>query len=319
MYHKVFMVLALCLCVVAMAQEQEQETIAPAAPAAAAPATAAPAAAEPAAEEQLPPEITQNVEMFMQMGMDRGKATLLSAMMSDEIDPMKLMMLMMVMGGGNNMDGDAMGFFLFSNLMSQGGKSKDMPWFREGDWLYLIDDGVLYKINTETMKVDTSLKYTAKTGGVDIMKLFLQPMMGQARGKALQTQCTSNMKQLGLGLAMYVNDHDNALPGEEWAKELFPYVNNAQVYKCPARPETEVAYALNEKLLGANLEDIPNPSQVVALFESDLGGESPIGNAADIPDEGFHNGGVVLGYVDGHVKWVAVPEARRELDIEPFE
>jgi len=302
-------VMGLWLCVVASAQTQALVELPPA---------AVPEPAEPAGEEQLPPEIMQNVEMFMQMGMPREEAMLVSAMMSDQIDPMKLMMLMMMMDGGG-MDDDAMGLFLLTNAMGQGGKSKDTPWFREGDWLYVIDDGVLYKINIETMKVDMTLKYTARGGGMDIMKLFLQPMMGQARDKARQAACTSNVKQLGLALVMYEADHDNVLPGEDWAKELFPYLKNAAIYKCPSRPETQVAYAFNEKLIGANIEDIPNPARVVVLFESDLGGESPVGNAADIPDEGFHDGGVVLGYADSHAKWTTVAEARRELDIEPFE
>jgi len=293
------MVIGLCLCAVGVAQEQ------------------GPPAAE--AEEQLPPEIIQDVEMLMQMGMEREQATLLSAMMSDEIDPTKLMMLYMLMGQGRHGGGAEMAMLPWLTFMGRGGASKDIPCFKEGKWLYVIDGGVLYKINLETMKVDTTLKYSAKTGGANIMRLFLAPMIGKAREKALTASCLSNVKQLALGLLLYAQDHDEALPGEEWAEELRLYIKPEGIYRCPSRPQTPVGYALNDLLLGAELASIARPAEAIALFETDLGGDSPVGSAADIPDQGFHNGGVVVGYVDGHARWITVAEARRQLAIDPFQ
>src|SRR5688500_18731541 len=75
------------------------------------------------------------------------------------------------------------------------------------------------------------------------------PVFAQAREKARQTTCLSNVKQLGLGVAMYTQDHDDFLPynyAYTWPgqRELYywqdlcrPYVKNEAVYTCPSAGE----------------------------------------------------------------------------------
>jgi prepilin-type N-terminal cleavage/methylation domain-containing protein/prepilin-type processing-associated H-X9-DG protein len=91
---------------------------------------------------------------------------------------------------------------------------------------------------------------------IAILAAILFPVFAQAREKARQTSCLSNMKQLGLGMMMYSQDYDETLtpswigtgpgwsgdgwPGNQrWQDVIFPYVKNQQVYKCPSddRPE----------------------------------------------------------------------------------
>src|SRR5271165_5665745 len=48
---------------------------------------------------------------------------------------------------------------------------------------------------------------------IAILAAILFPVFAQAREKARQASCTSNMKQVGLALLMYANDYD----------EMFPY------------------------------------------------------------------------------------------------
>src|SRR5437870_2666958 len=48
---------------------------------------------------------------------------------------------------------------------------------------------------------------------IAILAAILFPVFAQAREKARQTTCLSNLKQLGLGFRMYLTDYDDRLPG----------------------------------------------------------------------------------------------------------
>ena len=48
---------------------------------------------------------------------------------------------------------------------------------------------------------------------IAILAAILFPVFAQAREKARQTSCLSNMKQIGLGLMMYTQDYDETLAG----------------------------------------------------------------------------------------------------------
>lgn len=47
---------------------------------------------------------------------------------------------------------------------------------------------------------------------IAILAAILFPVFAQARKKARQTSCLSNMKQIGYGLMMYTQDYDELLP-----------------------------------------------------------------------------------------------------------
>jgi prepilin-type N-terminal cleavage/methylation domain-containing protein/prepilin-type processing-associated H-X9-DG protein len=49
---------------------------------------------------------------------------------------------------------------------------------------------------------------------IAILAAILFPVFAQAREKARQTSCLSNMKQLGLGMMMYVQDYDERYPDQ---------------------------------------------------------------------------------------------------------
>src|SRR6187401_2471405 len=88
---------------------------------------------------------------------------------------------------------------------------------------------------------------------IAILAAILFPVFAQARAKARQSACLSNMKQLGTGLTMYAQDWDETLPlndyngnglaplpgwrdpraGDSWASGIYPYVKNLQIYVCP--------------------------------------------------------------------------------------
>ena len=105
---------------------------------------------------------------------------------------------------------------------------------------------------------------------IAILAAILFPVFAQARAKARQTACLSNLKQLGTGLMMYTQDYDEVLPGNDpasgfaaghnrplgwnepfnatvpatfrnWARDVQPYVKNFGIYRCPdAPPRTAV-------------------------------------------------------------------------------
>src|SRR5213594_182153 len=47
---------------------------------------------------------------------------------------------------------------------------------------------------------------------IAILAAILFPVFAQAREKARTAACLSNVKQLGLGIAMYTQDHDEFMP-----------------------------------------------------------------------------------------------------------
>src|ERR1043165_8351356 len=48
---------------------------------------------------------------------------------------------------------------------------------------------------------------------IAILAAILFPVFAQARSKARQASCISNMKQIACGLMMYAQDYDEVLPG----------------------------------------------------------------------------------------------------------
>ena len=108
---------------------------------------------------------------------------------------------------------------------------------------------------------------------IAILAAILFPVFARAREKARQTSCQSNLKQLGLGMLMYVQDYDEKFPngpaiaggkagpepdgtivhhGWGWMVDsnwrgqiksgvllrdvINPYVKNTQLWLCPSDP-----------------------------------------------------------------------------------
>jgi prepilin-type N-terminal cleavage/methylation domain-containing protein len=78
---------------------------------------------------------------------------------------------------------------------------------------------------------------------IAILAAILFPVFAQAREKARQTACLSNMKQIGLGLEMYRTDYDSYFPPSQlgpagqlvsWPTMLYPYIKNEQIFVCPS-------------------------------------------------------------------------------------
>src|SRR5262245_218992 len=76
---------------------------------------------------------------------------------------------------------------------------------------------------------------------IAILAAILFPVFAQAREKARQATCASNLKQITLGVLMYVQDYDETFPvwdsavatALDWPDQVQPYIKNKQVSGCP--------------------------------------------------------------------------------------
>jgi len=79
---------------------------------------------------------------------------------------------------------------------------------------------------------------------IAILAAILFPVFARAREKARQTTCLSNLKQIGLGIMMYVQDYDERYMygwhiyacSSTWEGFIMPYVKNEQIFLCPSGP-----------------------------------------------------------------------------------
>jgi len=77
---------------------------------------------------------------------------------------------------------------------------------------------------------------------IAILAAILFPVFAQAREKARQISCVSNMKQVGLAVLQYVQDNDERYPmgidqnwdwQTTWPFLTQPYIKSTDVYRCP--------------------------------------------------------------------------------------
>jgi prepilin-type N-terminal cleavage/methylation domain-containing protein/prepilin-type processing-associated H-X9-DG protein len=80
---------------------------------------------------------------------------------------------------------------------------------------------------------------------IAILAAILFPVFAQAREKARQASCLSNMKQIGVAVGMYNQDNDGVYIPQNglgattlrWPILVDTYIKNRQVYVCPSRPD----------------------------------------------------------------------------------
>ena len=130
---------------------------------------------------------------------------------------------------------------------------------------------------------------------IAILAAILFPVFARAREKAKQSSCQSNLKQLGIGILMYVQDYDERFmraagyvepalvypPGgpDYWWMLVMPYLKNEQILACPADTDTslysggqgdgtyDIDYTVNTWLPQDEIARTATPAGRVALVE----------------------------------------------------
>ncbi len=85
---------------------------------------------------------------------------------------------------------------------------------------------------------------------IAVLVALLLPALNTARAHAKKVLCTSNLKQIGLGWQMYLQDSNDWFPqghynavGIPWYRALSPvYIQNPDVYVCPSKSSDEPYY-----------------------------------------------------------------------------
>jgi prepilin-type N-terminal cleavage/methylation domain-containing protein/prepilin-type processing-associated H-X9-DG protein len=130
---------------------------------------------------------------------------------------------------------------------------------------------------------------------IAILAALLLPALASAKAKALQTRCASNLRQIGLAMIMYADDHEGWLPetthgnptNRSWIFTMAPYVGKVDPIRvCPADPKGQArmtnfasSYMMNEYTsvdlvdpFGAVLETFRNlnrlkkPTETITAF-----------------------------------------------------
>lgn len=131
---------------------------------------------------------------------------------------------------------------------------------------------------------------------IAILAAILFPVFAQARSKARQASCLSNVRQIGMGFMQYFSDYDDQFPHVRgdvtWVNTLQPYMKSRQILRCPGDSSTnwtqplpgrtvvrQTTYTMNGYLApgvskveqGGNfphIASISKPSSVIFLTES---------------------------------------------------
>jgi prepilin-type N-terminal cleavage/methylation domain-containing protein/prepilin-type processing-associated H-X9-DG protein len=146
---------------------------------------------------------------------------------------------------------------------------------------------------------------------IAILAGILYPVFSQARGKAKQTACLSNVKQLGNAMQIYVQDYDETFPpvyldpqsrvipdstlvdanhpewkGLSWTERIYPYVKNEEVFKCKAdvaaaqRKPVDARF-LNSYAYNPLFGTMPDPLSTAKLTTGALT-QSQLNNSAEL-------------------------------------
>jgi prepilin-type N-terminal cleavage/methylation domain-containing protein len=171
---------------------------------------------------------------------------------------------------------------------------------------------------------------------IAILAAILFPVFAQAREKARSTTCASNLRQLGMAIAMYRDDTEYFVPfaagGVEWMNPaagqpslLDPYLRSTGIRQCPSRQNPLARYCINgwngvhfgkteTSPQGQPDAAVGSPSSTLMAWEHQVVAgycdNGQIGGTATTPDpagstshwDAAHHDGFISLWCDGHVK-----------------
>jgi prepilin-type N-terminal cleavage/methylation domain-containing protein/prepilin-type processing-associated H-X9-DG protein len=177
---------------------------------------------------------------------------------------------------------------------------------------------------------------------IAILAALLLPALSGAKQWSVRTKCGSNLRQIGLGMAMYADDSNGLYPEsgglipwnqtdpqthqQSWMEQIVPYTQSTNIFRCPLDLLSPFSYFNGVRAAYIVLNSFGSLDANRIQFSSAqvLSGDTlwTTGNAADAdkddysqncvggaingtPAEGWqvHSGGQNVLFTDSHVKW----------------
>ena len=177
---------------------------------------------------------------------------------------------------------------------------------------------------------------------IAILAALLLPALSGAKQWSVRTKCASNLRQIGLGMAMYADDSNGLYPESggliewdqsdpttrqrSWMEQIVSYTKSTNIYRCPLDLLSPFSYFNGVRAAYIVLTNFGSVDVAQIRFPSAqvLSGDTlwTTGNAADAdkddysqncvggsangtPAEGWqiHGGGQNILFTDSHVKW----------------
>jgi len=134
----------------------------------------------------------------------------------------------------------------------------------------------------------------------------------KARAEAVKMVSLSNLRQIGLVVVVYAQEHGGRLPdADRWVDEIAPTLAHggekalrSLLWDQATPPTQPYGYAFNRSLSGVNLATLKDPSQVVMVFESTLDRRNAADTGQSVPSPGRHGGGTHYVFADGRARWI---------------
>jgi len=174
---------------------------------------------------------------------------------------------------------------------------------------------------------------------IAILAAMLLPALSQAREKAREASCMSNLKQIGLAVTMYAKDYEEyiipwrtnrgAAPSNLYFPELLaPYLGGVRPnvksgpFLCPTNLKNATLgagwyftnYGVNRGLskngpdeTWIKLARVPYPSSVMVITDARVASCVWIAGGGWGNPEYRHTDGANVAFLDGHVSWVNNP------------
>ncbi|MDM7462000.1 MAG: prepilin-type N-terminal cleavage/methylation domain-containing protein, partial [bacterium] len=130
---------------------------------------------------------------------------------------------------------------------------------------------------------------------IAILAAILFPVFAQAREKARQTQCMSNLRQSATAVLMYVQDADERFPmalyapaqrtgGGNCVMTVFdviqPYMKNTGIMQCPRDPKALYKHAGFQTLRGYPSCTLPETISYMYNYDVIRAGRTPLGSGS---------------------------------------